>query len=178
MTRLFLDNILQANLDVLEEIASLVKDAEVRARITDVLWVKRRHYAMAEMAIDAYLESAARLEDPEHWPACTRRIERATRIAVSLGAQSKGFAQVFAHIETILEKYKGEDPLFLSAKMMHLLLEFNRGDVFKCATLAEKAATRAENKNAWLRARTYWELKARCHKVLSNVRLNKSLSRK
>jgi hypothetical protein len=155
-----LEDIPDSHLEALKDIASTIKDAEMRARVADVVWITKRDFRMAELAVEAYLESAKTLEDPNNWPACVDRIERATRIAVSLGSKNRCFAAVFTHIESVLDKYVGEDPLFLSAKMMQLLLEFGQGDPKKYGALAEKAASRAESENNWHRARTYWEIKA------------------
>src|SRR3990172_4751575 len=100
-----LDDVLDSHLETLRDIVSAVKDAEMRARIADLLWVKKREFRMAELAIEAYLESANLLEDPDHWSTCAERIERATRLAVSLGSSNKRFKQVFSHIENVLDKY-------------------------------------------------------------------------
>lgn len=168
-TERVLEDVLESHLEALGDIAPTVKDAEMRARIADLLWVKQHDFRKAELAIEAYLESAKILEDPEHWPASAERIERATRIAVSIGPSNKGFAKVFSHIETVLDKYNGEDPLFLSSRMMELLLEFSQGDPIKYAALAEKAATRSEAEANWRKARTYWEIKARWHEKEKNA---------
>ena len=104
LTARVLEDVLESHLETLQEIAPTVKDPEMRARIADLLWVKKRRFSMAELAVEAYLESAKVLEDPDRWPACAERIERATRIAVSIGSQNKGFGQVFDHIESVLGK--------------------------------------------------------------------------
>ena len=158
-----LDDLQDLHLDALKEIVADIKDPEMRARIADVLWVTRRDFRMAELAVEAYLESAKNLENPENWPKCVDRIERATRIAVSLGSRNVSSSLVFSHIEGVLDTYRGEDALFLSAKMMELLLEFGQGDPTKYATLSAKAASRAETESNWHRARTYWEIEARWH---------------
>jgi len=162
-------DVIDSHLEALGDIASTSKDAEMRARIADLLWVKKHDFRMAEVAIEAYLESAKLLEDPNNWPACAVRIERATRVAVSIGPSNKGFTQVFSYIESVLDKYNGEDPLFLSSRMMELLLEFSQGNPIKYAALAEKAATRAETESNWHKARTYWEIKARWHETEKNT---------
>lgn len=157
-----LDDLQDLHLDTLKEIVVEIKDHEMRARVADVLWITRRDFRMAELAVEAYLESAKNLENPKNWPKCVDRIERATRIAVSLGSKNAS-SRVFSHIGGVLDTYQGEDPLFLSAKMMELLLEFGQGDPTKYAILSEKAASRAEKESNWHRARTYWEIKARWH---------------
>ncbi len=159
-----LDDLQDLQLDALQEIVGDIKDPEMRARVADVLWLTRRDFRMGELAAEAYLESAKTLEHPENWTSCVERIERATRIAVSLGERNKPFSSAFAHIEEVLDKYNGEDPLFLSARMMDLLLEFEQGDPDKYVPLSEKLAKESETQGNWHKARTYWEIKGRWHK--------------
>jgi hypothetical protein len=117
---------------------------------------------MAQLAVTAYLQSATELEDPDHWTWCFQRIERTLRLARRIKYQVEA---VVAHIEAVLDRYKGEDPLWLSAKLMELLQEYRLGDPTKYAALAEKAATLAESAHDWDRARTYWQIKARWHLI-------------
>ena len=164
-----LEDIPDAHLDVLGAVALTINDPELRARVADVLWVKKRDFHMAELAVEAYLKSSEVFENPEHWPDAAERIERASRIAVSLGPKNKTFAEVFAHIEAVLDRNKAEDSSFLSAKMMELLLEFSQGDPSKFATLADKGASQAESERNWHKARSYWEIKARWHERKKNT---------
>lgn len=147
-------------LDFLAEIASDISDPELQARVADILWVKRRDYRMAQLAVTAYLQSARELENPEKWTCCFDRIERALRLARRIRYQDEA---VVAHIEAVLDRYNGEDPLWLSAKLMELLQEYRLGNPTKHAALAEKAATLAESAHDWRRARAYWDIKARWH---------------
>jgi hypothetical protein len=58
-------DIQQDYVDLLREIVEDLKDADLRARIADVLWVLRKgNFQVAGIAIEAYLESASILEDP------------------------------------------------------------------------------------------------------------------
>ena len=154
-------NLTDEHLNFLTEIAPEVSDPELQARIADILWVKKRDYRMAQLAVTAYLQSATELEDPEKWSWCFERIERALRLSRKINYQAE---VVVAHIETVLERYNGEDPLWLSAKLMELLQEYKLGNPTKYAALAEKAATLAESNNDWCRARNYWEIKAQWHR--------------
>ncbi|WP_448267946.1 DUF4209 domain-containing protein [Nostoc sp. DSM 114159] len=154
-------NLTDEHLNFLTEIAPEVSDPELQARIADILWVKKHNYRMAQLAVTAYLQSATELEDPEKWSRCFERIERALRLARKINYQAE---VVVAHIEAVLERYNGEDPLWLSAKLMELLQEYKLGNPTKYAALAEKAATLAESNNDWRRARNYWEIKAQWHR--------------
>lgn len=100
-------------------------------------------------------EGVKRLEDPEHWVATVDRMERALQMATMLGSKSRMFTIATDHIERVLDVYNGEDPLFLSAKLMSLLQERRIGDPIKYAALAEKLAARAEATHDWHKAREY-----------------------
>lgn len=149
-------------LDFLTTIAPEISDPELQARVTDILWVRRRNYRMAQLAIPAYLQSATTLESPDHWTYCVDRIERALRLARKIKYQD---AAVVAHIEAVLARYNGEDPLWLSAKLMELLQEYRLGEPAKYGVIAEKAAKLAESAQDWQRARTLWNIKAVWHRM-------------
>jgi hypothetical protein len=70
-----------SQLEFFKSVAEKITDAELRARIGDVVWIRTRAFRAAISAVDAYLESAKTLFDPEQWVACYRRIERALQLA-------------------------------------------------------------------------------------------------
>ena len=164
-----IDDFSEDHLKFFGEIVLDISDPELRARIADILWVKKRDFHAAELAITAYLESATILEDPIQWTKCADRIERAVRLAASLGRNTEYLDKVISYIETVLDKYNGEDPKFLSEHLMGLLLEFRRGDSAKYSALSEKMAKRAESDGDWRRARIYWETKARWHALAKDA---------
>lgn len=168
-----LDDFSDEQLEILKELVPNVSDPEMRARLADVLWVRNRDFRMGELAIDAYLESAVTLEDPEDWPECAHRIERALGLAATLGKNSDRFSRVISHIEDVLHRLNGEDPLFLSAQLMELLQEHRQGDATMYASLAEKCAVHAESEKDWHRAREYWERKARWHAIVEDENGNR-----
>ncbi len=158
-------NLTDEHLNFLAEIASEISDPELQARVADILWVRKRDREMAKLAVNAYLQSATELEDPQKWNRAYERIERALRLSRRIQYQTD---TVFAHIEKVLDFYKGEDPLWFSAKLMELLLEYKFGKPTKYAALAEKAAKLAESENDWRRAKNYWEIKAQWHSIEKN----------
>ena len=156
-----IDDISDEHLRILQEVVPDIKDPEICARIADVIWLKKKDFKVAGVAIDSYLKSSTNLEDPKSWPPCSQRIERAFRLATQLGRSVGYWDKVIQHIEKLLDKYDGKDPSFLSSSLMELLLEQRKGDPSKYATLAEKIANAAESEGNYYRARTYWEIKAR-----------------
>ncbi|MEH1948700.1 MAG: DUF4209 domain-containing protein [Nostoc sp.] len=160
----FVERLTDEHLDFLAEIVGEVSDPELQARIADILWTSKRRdsYKMAQLAVTDYLKSAAELEYLENWTLCFAKIERALWLARKINHK---FEDVVAHIEKVLERGDGEEPKFLSAKLMELLQEHKRGNINKYAALAEKAATLSESANDWRRARNYWEIKAQWHRL-------------
>lgn len=171
----FINSISDVYLNVLKDWASDILDAELRARVADILWVRKRDYLMAQLAVDSYLESASSLEDPEHWKLCVDRIERAIRLSRKSN-QTSHFTKAVAHIEAVLDRYNCEDPLFLSAKLMELLQEYKQGEPSKYAAFAEKAAYRAEAEHNWRKARNYWEVKAQWHSLEKDANKKRTAS--
>ena len=155
-------NLTDEHLDFLAAIAPDISDPELQARVADILWVRRRNYRMAQLAVTAYLQSATELENSKNWNQCFKRIERALRLARRIKHHSE---VVVTHIETFLDSGTGEAPLWLPAKLMELLQEYRLSDPTKYAALAEKAATLAQSAHDWDRARAYWEIKARWHLI-------------
>lgn len=150
-------------ISLFRELALGAEDAEVRARFADLVWERRHDHEMGRLAVDSYLESALLLEDPHHWTGCAKRIERATNIARLLGPKSEHFRRAVGHAEAVLDRYDGEDPLFLSAVLMELLQEHGQGDGSKYAALAGRAAGRAVAEKQWERARRYLHIKSEWH---------------
>jgi hypothetical protein len=146
--------------ELLRDLVPTISDPEMRARVADVVWERKRDYKCAQAAIEAYLESAARLEDPEQWSPTAMRLTRALKLARTLrnDALSK---LALSRIEGVLAKYNGSDPLFLSANLMELLLEARAGNPDNYVSLSETAAKTAESARDWRRVRTYLEIKAK-----------------
>jgi len=149
----------------LNDILGDVTDADLKARIADVLWCLRRDYRIGQVAVSAYLQSAVTLEDPKNWVGAHDRIARALQLATMMGRNAQSYPLVVRHIEDVLERCNGEDPFFLSARMMDLLLNCKTDDAPKYVALSEKLALKGERERDWDRARTYWEIKAQWHRV-------------
>lgn len=171
----FIDNISNEYLDNLQNWVSDISDPELKARVADILWIRKHDYRMAQIAVDSYLESAKLLEHPENWTLPVERIERAIRLAYKAN-QKNHIKKVVACIESILDKYNGEDPLFLSAKLMELLQEFKQGEPSKYASFAEKAAHRSEGEHNWHKARNYWEIAIVWHRRNKDTNQERSAS--
>jgi hypothetical protein len=149
--------------EVLRELAAIVTDPELRARFADFLWLKTRDRKYGEIAVDDYLASALRLRDPEEWTGCAGRYERAATLAASLGKKNARYTRSIEIIEEYLTELNAEDPLFLSERLMSILLDQKQGDRARYADLAGKCAAAAEQRGNFYLALHYWDLKVRWH---------------
>lgn len=160
----------KAELLSLQDWVISIQDPELRARMLDILWVQGKSFQAAKSAVEAYLASALQLEHPEHWPPCFARAERALRLAASLGKGALDLkAQALVAIESMLGRYRGTDPLYLSKRLIQLLLEFKHGDAGTFATFAEHAAQMAEASEDFWRAKDYKELAAACYRSIDDT---------
>ena len=157
-----LDDFTDNHIEVFGQLIPRIDDPELRARIADIVWVRKRGHQVAAQAVSAYLASARRLEDTRVlWPPCINRIKRAVTVAVRHGRNTQMFKQVISHIEDTLDRHKDNDPSYLSADLMEILLEQKEGNSTKHAQLSEYHAVSAKEDQDWYRPKTYWELQAR-----------------
>lgn len=159
------DDFSENHLNALSEIVFSIKDAEIRSRIADVLWIRRRDFRFAETAIDSYLASAEFLDHPENWSKSAERIERAFRLALLLGPGAGHVDKLINHIEKVIDRYQGKDLLFYTNSLMRLLIEIHKGDFQKYCDLSKNIAQQAEKMGNFYRARAYWETNARWNKL-------------
>jgi len=154
-------------------LASLVEhvtDPELRARFADYLWIAKRDRKYGEIAVDDYLASALRLRDPEKWPGCVGRYERAAKLAASLGKKNERFTRTIGIIEEYLTELDGTDPLFLTERLITILLDLRQGDPSRYAQLAQKCALAAEARGNFELALEYWTVLLRCYTTLGDAK--------
>jgi hypothetical protein len=154
----------------LQDWAMSLRDSELRARFLDVIWIQTRSFSSAQGAVEAYIESALRLEHPIEWTSCHKRLERALRLSVGLGKGGAVLRQrVLSEIDVVLQRYRGTDPLYLSLRLIRLLLEFKHGDGRQHAEIALAAALSAEKVKEFFRAKDYYQLAADCYRGVGDV---------
>lgn len=162
----FNNETIQALSDYVEEI----NDPELKSRIADIVWLRLKNPKMAEIAINAYLDSAVSLEDPEHWPKFTDRVERALRLSALFRRQNKAlFNSVIDTIENTIKKYSGKDPLFLSIRLMELLDEFTSQKDDQYYKLSIQIGLDAKSDKNWHKAENAWGIAEKWAKQLKDI---------
>jgi hypothetical protein len=149
-------------LDVGEAIlafALTLPSCSVKARLLDVVWVAHRKIEAARGAIAAYLDAGQAHADPRHWVAPAAMLERGFRLARQISAPGI-LDDAERRVQKVIDDIGGQDPLYLSEKLIRLLLEFGRGNSTQNADLAGIAAKLAADQKDYRRARTYLTLRA------------------
>lgn len=157
-----------AQLDALQGTLETVDDPEYRARVGDTLWLRRRDVKAARIAVESYLESGKRLENPEHWVPCMERYERAVRLARQI---DKGELPkiVLAHLESRVKHYDGDDPSYFTLKAIELLVEFQFGDFQSISKIAGKVAATSRTDRNYQRARSYYDVQAKLSRLAKDM---------
>ncbi len=154
--------------DMLAAVLDFVTDPELRARIADVLWQRqRRDVNHAVIAIEAYLDSARRLDDAARWPEPFKRVKRAFELAKQI---LRGKPEPFDDVEQWMlrraQELDGNDPLYYSERLMSLLLETERTSE-EMRAFAEQSIRTAKQPHPYPeRARAYLELAAKWYERL------------
>jgi len=144
-------------LKLLSQTAKAIQDADLRARVADVIWLRKKDFQMAGLAVDSYLESAALLEHPQDWTKSADRIERSLQIALQFGSKHS-IDKVISDIENVIARYDGQDPSFLTIKMLELLIKNNKAEPGKYIHFVERYAKENETIKDWRRARHFWNI--------------------
>src|ERR1044072_719930 len=160
----------EEHIDFLTQIVDQIPDAELSARILDLLWVKKRDFRAAEKAVTFYVDSANNLIDEERWFYTVERYERAFQLASTLNNMPL-IEQRVVQISGILDRIDGNDPLYLSLELMRLLQERRKGDAQKYSSLSEKLAISSEREKNFEKARRSWNSKAEWGVMLKNDNL-------
>jgi len=176
-------SILPSDLDddtkaAMKDLAEKTENAELRSRLYDIAWVTDRDANAARRAVENYLESARNLKDPEHWVPYAERMERALRLSWQIKDEHLRQTVLDELTATVVE-LNGEDPLFLTIRLMELLIEFREGDLDQMSGIADKAAQTAEQNAAtasgareadehFRRARSHLENLAECRRLASD----------
>ena len=159
------DDLTDDNLSMLQQLAPSIEDPEMRARVADVIWDRKRVVECAKLAIDSYLESARRLAqvppkvgDRPMLVYSVDRVERALRLAQMTNDKDR-FDIVAAYMDELFQPMAAEHAR-QAPRLADLIIEFRVGDSLKYAVIAKETAERAEAQNAMDDARAFWTRQA------------------
>jgi hypothetical protein len=158
------DDFSASHLDLFAQVVSDIGDAELRARLADVLWVARRDFRMAVLAVRSYLESARKLEDSGSGFDHVDRLRRARDLVVSLGRGQRGlYGEVLWHVGEAVDRVNEADVDFRSVRLLEILEGSDTEKPEALARTSGRLAEKAEEQAGWRAAGRLRELEATFH---------------
>jgi len=133
-------------------------DVDMKARIADVIWLRKRKFPMALVAIEAYIEASEYLlNNSDTWVHAFECIERAFRLAKSLGSGATvQYEDALEKIQSYLKQQGTEEIQYFSLKLMELLREAEVKNFETLAQLSESLAKNHEDQGQLHGAIDYW----------------------
>lgn len=131
-----IEDISEADYQVLKKIEINKVPVNIRARIADILWTQKKDYPSAIVAAESYYELYQILFCEDDWVGVLDYIKRAIYISAQIKKKDIYGAccnEVFCQLLSI----KGEDEHFLSIKLIEILLKENFGDKEKIIAIIE-----------------------------------------
>lgn len=149
----------EEDLERLRAILPHIRSIEIRARISDVLWLRQRRPEDAKAAVASYIEAAHDGFDLEHWTFSAEAVERALRLASLFRRKEPDLCQSVANVLLgWIEEHSATDQRFLTARSVSLLLQFGYGDPSDLHQRATAIAKIAQEASDYHRAEEYWRL--------------------
>jgi hypothetical protein len=167
-----------SDLDALAVMVSAIAVASLRARVADVLWIRRRDHTAARAAVEAYVEASK--TRGEHWqPESLDQLERAMQIVALLG---KGGVELRdAPVNAALELLAEEPPLpgGYEIRLVRLLVSWGVKDGLQAAIdRATSCVDKAEADGDQNQLRGSCELVSICAQALGAAALSREYREK
>ena len=117
------EDLTETDLEVLRSTIQLTNSSYLRAKFSHIIWLSSKDNRDGERAVEGYLDGFRKHFDPENWVVCYEQIRLAYHIASIIGKKSECFKRTKLDINQKLIQMNGSDPLFLSLKLLDLIVE-------------------------------------------------------
>lgn len=153
------DDIDEDTLTVLSGFAGELKNSQLAARILDVCWLRLRNPDIGHQAVAAYIKAADETFDPQHWPLCADIMERALALSAIFARRDRSYLNaVVKHIEQVIDRLDGSDPLFLSLRLIEKLSNYSDERADDYYSLSVRIAESAIQEPNWHKAVEAWRV--------------------
>jgi hypothetical protein len=162
------DDLADEDLDALRGIVDDITDPEYRARVADVLWICRRDFKAAQLAVSSFIEAANKLKDGRLWPPYVERLDRAALISSKRGFEIQREAIVH-EVETAIREFENDhESGLLCARLMAILLLLGAGDPSNYSALSTRLAREFSRLGEWLFSENYWRVAENWHRLMKD----------
>ena len=159
------DDLSDEQLNVLKEKIDCF-NIDLKARIADVLWIRNKEHAMAKKAIHWLFESAKIQLSPDDWVYGYERLERAFRLAKSLGKSAYDeLKMIYQYMDELLISEEYQQRQYLSIRVLELLQIIRVDFPEKYAEVAKKMAILIQETCEYIGANDYWECSAKWYEI-------------
>lgn len=164
------EDLTEDQLTQLEEVHAYLDPSVLKARVLDVLWLRRRSPEYAELAINEFSDCARRHFDLEHWTYSAEYAERALRLSAFFRKKNSAlFNSVAELLLGWVRTHITTDRMFLTARSIQLLLDFGGAEPEELLEASKTAAGIAESSGDYHRAEKYWQLTVHSARKSKNV---------
>ena len=139
--------------EALRDIVPDVENAEMKARLADVVVTRSRDYRDTLIAVEAYLEASAKAWEQRRWATSLLSLERALEIGIRFGRKAEAYPKAVALLLKFTGCVQQEAPLDVLDYVLGVALKYGEGDSAKAAAAAEQGAKQAEKEQKWDLAR-------------------------
>jgi Domain of unknown function (DUF4209) len=155
------DDLSEQQLNALEATLKEIDDPLYRARIGDVLWIRKKNVEAARIAVAAYFEAGKKVENPNKTNDSMQLYERAIRLARQIEPKGELPKSVLSHLESRVKHYNGTDLSYFNYGALKILAEFKFGNFAELAEIAGRMADCARTECDFHCARNYFDLQAK-----------------
>ena len=117
----------ETDFDLLESIDLEKLPVNIRARIADLLWQKRKNHKASLVAIDAYLEMFNLLYSDDDWFDCIDMIHRVLCLSTQVNQKEKRHEACEVLYKHIIRIYASDDS-FLSIRLLEIVIREKYGN--------------------------------------------------
>ena len=144
----------EADMEILRSVAQMTNSEWLRTKFSHIVWSITKDHSFGLVAAAGYLDAFQKNFDPERWTTCYNKVKTAYQIASTLGKSAEIFKQTRTAIQQKLTELNGTDPLFLSLRLLKLILmDLGKDELPKYVRIAEaqfRKNTEPENDNTHL----------------------------
>jgi hypothetical protein len=172
------EDLTEEELQKLEKLLEISSNPRFIARISDVLWIRRRNHLFAKKAVSAYLVSVDEDKD-ESWVPRSEWLQRAAQIAMELGPKTQKRGIVGKKILDLFEKDRKEcftvRQDYWPASLLEILIENKLVDDWEA--LGDKSVETAQGfpiSPGCDASRKYYNLASKCYQYANKPDKEKS----
>lgn len=163
-----IEDLNEEELSFLDDIIEEITNSEIKARVADVLWIRKRNYQKAMIACNAYLQAYYQMVKPESWNSSTQRLERAVQLS-KLFRKGKTKENILEALDKEIEKYSNEKKSLFLHHLVELMLKIQKSNFTKYAEILKKTAQSLEKEKDWRLSGEYWNLCSECYRYDKNL---------